>query len=293
MKEKNKKILKVLGVSALACVGMFGLTGCANVEISQDKFNNLVEIAEKADGVMQEQNTNLEKLLEEAKKMTKEEIWNFAKTVDFNLMTNANGLRDNLLATMESTEDDSTESMSIWCYNTNEMKVFAELYDGAELWYQTSESNVILADIDQVDDDYVCTDPIDDKGEDANFDDCIGVYRGSVFGINLFDLTYDKFSHYEVLENGNIVLTYLDYEYNYQNEAKTDYEKFLVTYVCEYSLDGKLISFKMDLKLIETEGDCTSHETFKGGKIAFQYGAVDTDLVKSWVELAEAKRNEQ
>ena len=87
MKEKNKKILKGVGVGALALVGMVGLTGCANVEISQEKFNSLVEIAEKADDFMEEQN----RLLEEANRMTKEEVWNLAQTADFNMMMNING----------------------------------------------------------------------------------------------------------------------------------------------------------------------------------------------------------
>jgi len=78
MKDKNKKVLKALGVGALACVGMFGLTGCANIEVSQDKFDSMIETVEKADNrldeyidlleqqnqQLQEQNTNLENLLE-------------------------------------------------------------------------------------------------------------------------------------------------------------------------------------------------------------------------------------
>jgi hypothetical protein len=293
MREKNKRILKGIGVGTLACVGLFGLTGCAKVEISQDKFNDLVEIAEKADDFMQNQNTNLEKLVEEANKMTKEEIWNLAKTADFNMMTNANGVRDNVLATMESLEGDTIETMECMYYNTDEMKVFAECYDGAELWYQTNESNVILADIDENDDNYECEPSVDDRGEHADFDDCIGVYRGA-FGVNLFDLTYEKFNHYEILDNGNFALTYLDYDYNYQDETKeTNYEKFLIIYTCEYSLDGKLISLKLENKLIDTEGEITSPETFRCGKITFEYGAVDTELVESWVALAEAQRNAQ
>ena len=100
MKDKNKKVLKGLGVGALACVGMFGLTGCANIEVSQDKVDSMIETVEKVDNRLDEYID----LLEKANRMTKEEVWNFAKTADFNLMMNVNGLRDNMVVTGISEE---------------------------------------------------------------------------------------------------------------------------------------------------------------------------------------------
>lgn len=44
MKEKNKKILKGLGVGALALVGMVGLTGCAN--ISKNDYSRIMDSVE-------------------------------------------------------------------------------------------------------------------------------------------------------------------------------------------------------------------------------------------------------
>ena len=50
MKEKNKKILKVLGVGTLACVGMFGLTGCAN--ISNTDYSRIMESVETVENTV-------------------------------------------------------------------------------------------------------------------------------------------------------------------------------------------------------------------------------------------------
>ena len=46
MKEKNKKILKGLGVGALACVGMFGLVGCSDVKIEQSDYDRIMSSVE-------------------------------------------------------------------------------------------------------------------------------------------------------------------------------------------------------------------------------------------------------
>ena len=47
---------------------------------------------------------------------------------------------------------------------------------------------------------YIC-DLIDERDKTSTFDDCIGVYRGGVMGVNLFGLTYDDLTYYEILDN--------------------------------------------------------------------------------------------
>lgn len=49
MREKNKRIIKGIGVGALACVGMIGLTGCANVsKTDYSRIMDSVAITENA-----------------------------------------------------------------------------------------------------------------------------------------------------------------------------------------------------------------------------------------------------
>lgn len=55
MKEKNKSILKKLGVGALACLGVFTFTGCSSVEVSEDQIDTVMETVEQSNKYMQDQ----------------------------------------------------------------------------------------------------------------------------------------------------------------------------------------------------------------------------------------------
>lgn len=306
MKEKNKKILKGLGIGALACVGMLGLTGCANVEVSQDKVNSMIETAEKADARLDEyidlleqqnqqlleQNNKLEDLINQDR-LTKEEVWNLAMTTDFNLMMNVGGARDNLVITAVN---DNLQLGMLYYYNSSDSKIFAEISGdgqgvvaGAELWYQKGDSNVVLADIDKAGTGYMC-DYTDEKSENDVFEDCIGVYRGSCPGIRDWELTIEDLNHYEILENGNVALTFVKYN-TYGNNK--EYYTTLNKYMFEYALEGKLVSIEYGSRCVEATDGAEVIDTNEDVKYVFSYGTVDTELVESWVELAEEYRNEQ
>ena len=55
MKEKNKSILKKVGVGALACLGVFTFAGCSSVEISKDQLDTVMETVEQSNKYMQDQ----------------------------------------------------------------------------------------------------------------------------------------------------------------------------------------------------------------------------------------------
>ena len=72
MKSKSKKILKGVGVGAMACVGAMAFAGCSKVEVSQKKVDNVIETVEKSNQYMdsqlellREQNAKLEAQLAE------------------------------------------------------------------------------------------------------------------------------------------------------------------------------------------------------------------------------------
>lgn len=426
MKDKNKKILKGLGVGALALGGMFAFTGCENINVSQEKIDSLIEIAESADGFTSEQldlmrqqialleeqndylieqkdeleknnqelknqndtlieqnelladqnekfdannevlenqnalleaqnlalaeqkeilensNSSLEeqlealetinsilqqqkesltnhnnllesqneiledklakleeqieilkeqnKLLEEANRLTKEEVWNLAQTADFNLIMNVGGIRDNLKYTA-ATSDVTGEFMAeVVFYNSNDVKFFAECYDSSvELWYQKDGQNICMADIEKFDDEYACG-GLDVRQPTDIFEDCVGIYRGSLPTINTFELTYDDLSHYEILENGNVKLTFVKYEYNYNDgeEENEGYEKLINIATFEYSTDAKIQAISFETKVLEVTDE---YEGFITPNYAMaytvSYGEVDSELLESWVELAE------
>ena len=55
MKNKSKKVLKAVGVGALACVGAMAFAGCSKVEVSQKKVDNVIETVEKSNQYMDSQ----------------------------------------------------------------------------------------------------------------------------------------------------------------------------------------------------------------------------------------------
>ena len=291
MKEKNKKILKGIGVGALACTAMIGLTGCANIKVEQSEVNKLIQ--------------SVETLKDQSIKMTKEEIWNFAQSADFNLVMNIGGVRDNLVVTAVS-EEMGLQQDIMYIYNTEDTKIFAELsgneqavITNAELWYQKGESNIVLADIDKAGTGYMCNSVEERDNAYNTFEGCTGVYGGTIPSLSSFDLTYEKLNHYEVLENGNVRLTFVTNEMVYQNPEETEYVNYLRINTFEYSQDGRLVELEMSYKLVDWELTNIEHrigmfeELNSTFKYVVSYGTVDADLMESWVELAEAKRNEQ
>lgn len=55
MKEKNKSILKKIGLGAMACLGLFTFVGCSSVEISKDQLDTIMETVEQSNKYMQDQ----------------------------------------------------------------------------------------------------------------------------------------------------------------------------------------------------------------------------------------------
>ena len=312
MKERNRKILKSFGVGTLAIFGMVGLTGCANIEVSQEKVDQMIESAEKADvyldeylDLLEKQNQQLEeqnKLLQ-ANKVNKDYVWNMVKTADFNLLNNVDCLRDNLIIDGTMLVGSYESVMARMLYNSEDLKVFADVTDDfegelfVEMTYQMGENEVALSRLSKVANDYVCN-FAESQGQDVNFDVATEIYSRGIIGIDLYGLTYDDFDHYELLENGNIKAVFVNDVYNYQQPdggvESTEYEKFYATYIFEYSADGKLVSLDVDMRQVETSEAFTGTET---GNIAINYqlsyGTIDVDLINSWIELSEAKRNEK
>ena len=117
MKEKNKSILKKLGVGALACLGVFTFAGCSSVEISKDQLDTVMETVEQSNKYMQDQidllknqNEQLQnqnnilteqnQILEDANnKLTNDEIFTKVLFATNKLKLNLNNVLDNLKVT--------------------------------------------------------------------------------------------------------------------------------------------------------------------------------------------------
>ncbi len=113
MKEKNKNILKKVGVGALACLGVFAFAGCSSVEVSKDQLDTVMETVEQSNQYMQDQIDLLKKqnqelqnqndilkeqnqILEDANnKLTKEDAVDTIKYAITKISLNIDGVLDN------------------------------------------------------------------------------------------------------------------------------------------------------------------------------------------------------
>lgn len=96
MKEKNKSILKRLGIGALACFGVFAFAGCSSAEISKEQINTVIE---------------------ENNKLTKEGAMDVVKLAITKLMYNQDNVLDNLKITTYNQEE---VKMNLCYYKTND-----------------------------------------------------------------------------------------------------------------------------------------------------------------------------
>ncbi len=95
MKEKNKKILKGLGVGALACFGMFAMTGCS-VDFSKDQVDKIMYTVENGDKFMQETMDLVQK----------EQAWDLYRLTQSKIFLNDNNVLDNFKIKMQTTDED-------------------------------------------------------------------------------------------------------------------------------------------------------------------------------------------
>jgi len=294
MKEKNKKILKGLGISALACVGMFGLTGCSNIKVSQNKVDSLIEMAERTDSRLDEYTD----LLEKANRLTKEEAWNLAMLSDFNLMMNVNGIRDNMVISGKSTfNNGEIYEMQQVHYNSETFKS-AYNFNGEKVYlsYQLNVSNVVSSELRVIESNYVCT-TVQQFPEVADLDNVLGFYTEYGFGIGVkgFKLTFGDLNHYENLENGNVKLVFVGFEKIELDPDGNDYVECLICRTFEYSPEGKIISIKENSRVVDQKGsgeqfESVVEESNYEMEYTLSYGTVDTELVESLIELSETKK---
>ena len=139
MKEKNKKILKSLGVGALACFGMFTLTGCS-FSLTPEQMEKVMYVVDESDRFMKD---TLDLLEKQNAKLDKEEAWDLFRMADAKLALNANNVWDNLVLTTE--EDDGEVYVSRWFKTSDGTQVLSRDDDhGPEVIYSSPEENEVV-----------------------------------------------------------------------------------------------------------------------------------------------------
>ena len=271
MKEKSKKILKGFGVGALACLGMFGLTGCANVDISQKKVDSLIERFE-----------------EFSEKTTREEIVNLCKTAYYNGMFRTNGY-ENVVMTINY---GGTEG-EIHVYASSDMIMSASI-SGSFMsleYFDMSTGKVVDTNITLTRHGYVCTyKDVSDELDVSKFD----VYNPAGIGEAV---SFDNLVSYKLLDNGNYTLLFIDEQNDtyYSEEKEEELGEYTITnyYKIEITKDAKIISLKqksdVDVDFACDEQDWEEIKSYLvDAEGTYSYGNVDVELLQELYEIAQA-----
>jgi len=129
MKDKTRKVIKGIGVGALACVGMFGLTGCSN---TKDQLNDA-----------------LQKIEQLQTKVDKEDACEMIQYSIAKLKINKNGVLDNLTIIQETSDDGGEFNVIQCCKSGNTIAMCSKdkdnnLYieyteNGNSYWYRPED----------------------------------------------------------------------------------------------------------------------------------------------------------
>lgn len=268
MKEKSKKVLKGFGVGALACLGMFGLTGCANIDVSQKKVDSLIERFE-----------------EFSEKVTREEALNIFHTALYNSYFYENGY-DNVTIDYES--NGATQTMMLYSNSQMLMGCSVQGNSAGIFYYDDATGKHVYADFFLTNRGYTCT----NKSTLEYFGDS---RYGQItpFPFSSFD---ESLYSYELLENGNYSLLFVEEENEtIELEEDEEGEYTITTYITiEITKDAKIISIK-GYSEVELDFECdqqTWEEEFEylvgRDEITYTYGTVDVELMQELYELAQA-----
>lgn len=275
MKEKNKNILKGLGVGALACFGMLTFTGCS-VELSQEQINKIVHVVERSDKFMDD---TLDLLEKQNAKLSKEEGWDLYQTALTIFLTNQEGIRNNIKITAEDLEGDKFVT-----YHYNDLQgTDIVLETGSEL--RGNDRITFVAEEDS--DNYVYHYAKDGtEYEKSLLGEGVTENYSSILLYVDNGVTSEDVVGCELLENGNYELSFVQTFKSVNEDDEIMYYNYVVY---EITSDGTFISQKTNFAEVDLNKDGAVTERF-GGTITYEYGVVqESDFADI---LAEAKAAE-
>ena len=286
MKEKNKKILKGIGVGALALVGMVGLTGCANVKISQEKFDNLIQIAEKADDYMKE-----------STRLTKEEVLNLCQTAYYNSYLQRCGYENVVVSGIYGGE--TMETMFYSGENVS-MVITPSQNDFEVSYYDIELGKLIFANVSYDGENYECTYKYTSDSVDVSQyirGDSEDVHPASL--LLMYTLNENTLKTYQLLNTGNYsLLSVVKEDKNLEEDESKKYTQ--TTYIdFEITANGCLVSINiqqfidLDCQITEEEWDSIKENHNFQGEINYSYDSVDAGLVEEFHQLIKASADTQ
>ena len=320
---KTKQIFKSLSITLLALLGIFCLTGCSKGGDNSAEINNLtqqIESLEEEIGKLQEEieglkqsnstttegngdlNNELEAIKQEQliandilkAQYQKEEAWQKYVTARSNYLTNTNGVRNNLVLDV----DFAGYTFETSFYKRPDGK-YAILYKEAEndltLIYQEDSS---VYEFSQHEQDGVLVNTREEGSLtnlwniDYSVFSALPVYTWEYYGLfggKLENLTKDDITKVEVVENGNLKITFtrtVFFEKVYANYETAYVYQYNITTTKEIAPDGKMVSEKFDLYLDEYLQTVSFNTTFN-------YGEVDVAEITDYIAIANQTELEE
>jgi len=297
MKEKTKNILKGIGVGTLACLGMFGLTGCAFDVNGTDDLNAKLEQLQQT---QQETNALL------VNQQVVDSAWNLFKKSYTNLLLNTEGIRDNVVINFTQYQ----ENVALGFYKTSIYKTESQ---ETVLMMETSESDRIMLTFEFEESleggahssgvytsvSNIYRDEFETKTKISGYDD-IQAYIVSSNAItwcirelaedmpNVSEFTKEDICAVEILPNGNYAIEFVSNNLNAGNGTGT-----IISWTVEISEDCKIINHRT--KLIDVnyyEGHQANYSNVGDFEITYSYETVDSATILSCIDEAKAATTE-
>lgn len=262
MKEKNKNILKGVGVGALACLGMFTFSGCS-MDLSQEQIDKLMYAVDNSQQFMED---TLHLLENQNAKMDAEQAYKLYRLAYNNFYLNKDGARDNIKITISSGD---SLSQVVQTYKTEKLDVIIQQYfrngeldDFVSFWYDDGE-NAYITDL-QENEKWI----VDNIHSEMNWN-----------SINLelmLDLEFDmeNIVSCNILPNENYELVVVLERVESQNNLNA-----ILTY--EITPDALLV--KETVVIVENDNFAEKQNFI----IDFEYGNVDVELIEDLLEDAK------
>ena len=310
MKEKNKKIIKTLGVGAVATLGLFTMVGCSlsdsekadlmkGLENANTYMEETIDLLEEQNKELKDQNNNLESYLEalqqENAKITTEEAYNKLMIAKVKLETNNKGIGNNLRVICVATDGKIVQNQIVELYKTENNGYISNLiFDD----YRGFSSNLCYEDDDVV---YEYIKELDAEGNFVKYTknvrtDFVSSESGggltyAMESLFLDDLSEESIYSVEILENSNYKISAI-----IESEIKQEDENFYYnkqTFFLEYELtyDHKFVSMNIS-QYVKTEevgnGSAETKISTVSGSLFFEYGVVTENYINALLDEAKA-----
>ena len=268
MKEKNKNILKGIGIGALACFGMFTFSGCS-VELSQSQIDKLMYAVDNSQQFMDDA---LHLLENQNAKMDAEQAHKLCEYAYNKILLNQNGIRNNLV--MKNYRDGELATTVTSYADENTDIIILDTISFNEVWYSDNGNNYHYVKQSERK-----TELKEDSIHAAfSWASCINVVNA--LGVNAEDILFC-----DILSNGNYQITY---SVNNMNDADLEVGDIAKILVVEITSEGDFVKVEMDSAEYSEQDDELKFRVKT--TVTFEYGKVDVNAVNA--RLTEAKNCE-